>query len=293
LEKIFQIPYALAPMGQDGFKRLVGGLIETRSEWTEKEREKARTREAETRARAEAEARKRQEEQAATEGNNQSAKPGEESKQPEQQGEQAAKPEGTATDSKPQEGNGELSKSAAPALYFEDHEQQFIEQLHAFIDRPRLAKRFINIYRLLRVRADDEDESARFAGTSSSTEYRAASILLAIHVGHPAIAAKLIQAVERAPKDGTWPKLLADLEAGRFDGVVLDARERSEIAAIAAKLSDLGERMPGPLDSFQRWGPRVGCYSFDWHRPIAAGRAAFELREPAKPRDPTNSTHAS
>jgi len=40
LEKIFQIPYALAPMDKDYFKNLMGGIVETRTEWREKEREK-------------------------------------------------------------------------------------------------------------------------------------------------------------------------------------------------------------------------------------------------------------
>jgi len=55
----------------------------------------------------------------------------------------------------------EHSIDASPALYFEDHEETFIQLLHAFIDRPRLAKRFINIYRLLRVRAPTTRARAR------------------------------------------------------------------------------------------------------------------------------------
>ena len=42
LEKIFQIPYALSRIDEEGFKRLIGGLIETRSEYTYKERQRAR-----------------------------------------------------------------------------------------------------------------------------------------------------------------------------------------------------------------------------------------------------------
>jgi len=165
----------------------------------------------------------------------------------------------------------EHSIDASPALYFEDHEETFIQLLHAFIDRPRLAKRFINIYRLLRVRADDEGESALFAGSSSSREYRAASILLAIHVGHPTIAARVIDALDRAPDDGSWPDLLEALAGGRVAGVVCSEREKREIDAVASTLRRIGDRMPAELEAYRRWAPRVACYSFDWHRAEPGG----------------------
>ena len=55
--------------------------------------------------------------------------------------------------------------AAMLALYFEDHEEKFIQLLYAFIDRPRLVKRFINIYRSYRGSAPTtRAQSARFAG---------------------------------------------------------------------------------------------------------------------------------
>lgn len=260
LEKIFQIPYALSRIDEKGFKNLIGGLIETRTEWTEKEKKRAleeaakAAKEAEEKARAEAEAKKRgetkEDEAAREQGSTEGGADGE--GQDEERADEPEDEKKHGSDAKSEGGeDSAASKSAAPALYFEDHEQQFIEALYAFIDRPRLAKRFINIYRLLRVRADDDGESATFAASSSSHEYRAALILLAIHVGHPTVAAKVVRAIERAAKDCNWPKLLEQLEMGTCDGVVYEARERSEFGGIAATLATIGERVPTELEAYR------------------------------------------
>jgi KAP family P-loop domain/TIR domain len=261
LEKIFQIPYALAPMDQTAFKNLVGGMIETRTEWKEKEREKLRQKELEE---ANAAAKLKLQEQ----GNAGDADAG--SKEAERGTEARSQADTSESDT------AQVKQDTAPAdgsatsseavLFFEDHEEEFIACLYAFIDRPRLAKRFINIYRLLRVRADDEGESSIFAARASASDFRAALVLLAIHVGHPTVAAKVTQAIETAKKSLQWPALMAQLAAGKCDSVTCTTSEREEIAAIVNKLEAIGAPVPTELDSYCRWAPRVGCFSFDWHR---------------------------
>ena len=154
LEKIFQIPYALAPIDQT----------------------------------------------ASAAGNGESPAPGDGAGQAGQlmveADEQTDPDAGRKTD--------EPARGMEAALFFEDHEESFIQLLYAFIDRPRLAKRFVNIYRLLRVRADDENESATFAAERDSSAYRAALTLLAIQVGHARIAAKLGAAIERRTPPNCW-----------------------------------------------------------------------------------------
>ena len=69
-------------------------------------------------------------------------------------------------------------------------------------------------------------------------------ILLAIHVGHPTVAAKVVDAIDRVAKDRTWPALLDDLVEGRVEGVMCTEREKSEIAAVASKLARVSKRVP-------------------------------------------------
>jgi hypothetical protein len=257
LEKIFQIPYALAPIDETGFKKLIGGLIETRTEWREKERQRSLD---DAARRAASERNTVDAGQTAAAGDGGGSVPTEDRLGDEKSAD-TSNVDDTATREEP-----EPSKSVEPALFFEDHEETFIQLLHGFIDRPRLAKRFVNIYRLLRVRADDEQESATFAASASARDYRAALVLLAVHVGHPKVASKLIQALETAAEDGTWARLLDDLEKGRCEAVPCSEPERNEIGRISAKLARLGGQIPDELDAYRRWAPRVACYSFDWHR---------------------------
>jgi hypothetical protein len=266
LEKIFQIPYALSRLDDTSFKSLIGGLIETRTDQAAKARQRARDEAVRAAAAAQVTAGGEGEPRAAVvsavaaarnAGGRPAAGDGEH--------EHATDGHGAAAEPS-QTGKQGRSSVATPALYFEDHEEQFIQLLYAFIDRPRLAKRFINIYRLLRVRADDEGENVRFAGSSTSPEYRAAAILLAIQVGHPGVAARVIHALSRAKAADTWAVVLESLRQGRIDGVVCTDREKMEISDIASKLTQIGAHVPSEVTAYQRWASRVACYSFDWHR---------------------------
>jgi hypothetical protein len=73
-------------------------------------------------------------------------------------------------------------------------------------------------------------------------------------------------AIERAAASTSWPDVLDNLAQGRVPGLVCSEREKSEIAAVAAKLTPIGQHVPAELDAYRRWAARVACYSFDWHR---------------------------
>lgn len=283
LEKIFQIPYALGRIDETGFKQLVDGLIETRSDQAKKQRAQDAKARAEAAARAAAEATAAANAVAEPAGDDVTAAKGagamtgahsdgvisggghsaaatSDSKET-----AAADAAATAGGGGAGSGSGGTSGEAmAPALYFEDHEETFIKGLYDFIDRPRLAKRFINIYRLLRVRADDEDEHATFAASDTSPEYRAALLLLAIQVGHPAAAAAITTALATPGAGKTWNEVLVMLtDATRPDALAPEVR--NDVGAVARKLARLGEVVPQESDAYVRWAPRVACYSFDWH----------------------------
>jgi hypothetical protein len=257
LEKIFQIPYALSRMDQNGFTSLIGGMIETRSEWNAKE----------TKRRAD-EASVTEREQPATPEARTKKSEGDHSARAKVADEVEATKKGANESAEVQDDRSKVKDTAIVALYFEDHEQRFIATLYNFIDRPRLAKRFINIYRLLRVRADDEGES-EFAASANSEGYRAALTLLAILVGHPNVASKIVEALERSGSNGIWMELLDNLADARPGLVACSAREREEVREVAAKLREANVPAPEAIHIYRIWAQRVMRYSFDWHRPRA------------------------
>jgi septal ring factor EnvC (AmiA/AmiB activator) len=267
LEKIFQIPYALAPIDKTSFRNLIGGMVETRSDYRQKERERARKADEEA-----AKAAQRQREQANVES---VSTEGAEGSKDSVVAREESKPDESLT-GKEESSSKAPARPSEAALFFEDHEEEFIANLYAFIDRPRLAKRFINIYRLLRVRADDEGESRTFAVSADSNDFRAALLLLAIHVGHPNVAARLTQAIEFA-KDSrsAFINMLSELASGANTTIALSEKEREEIGVIIDKVQAIGSKAPADLAPYVRWAPRVGCFSFEWHRvPVRRAAAA-------------------
>ena len=135
---------------------------------------------------------------------------------------------------------------------FEDHEETFIRGLHAFVDRPRLAKRFVNIYRLLRVRAAEEPEDTLFAESPDSEGYRAALVLLAINIGFPRISTRVLQEVEQAAVDEKWNDFVARItsnegpRSAHSDG---ERRERAPLAKALAGLDQCRRRTSSPIDA--------------------------------------------
>lgn len=189
------------------------------------------------------------------------------------------------------------------AIELESWEKEFIKALYPFIRTPRLAKRFLNIYRLLRVRAATSDPTApetrpkpfstfieRDAG-----EYRAVLLLLAISVGRPEFAPGLLQALDATAEiaTGSFPSWLdGAIESCRsFQGAdqtpeaaalghLFPGRSRESASEIAQTLGQLrGDfdevskslaklKAPAPADSLKTycdWAARVGRFSFHWH----------------------------
>jgi hypothetical protein len=268
LEKIFQIPFALGGMDSKGFQKFVGDMVETRSEWKqrmERDEEEKRERDAQhdkeaaaKAARAEAEERTHPASQRVATANAPEAPDTGSSSTADR--ELHGAPETNAdTESVPVEG----PTPKEPPQYLEDHEGTFLDALHPFIDRPRLAKRFVNIYKLLRVTAHDEGNGTRFSGTVESDEYRAALILLAIHIGHQRLSMRLVPALLAARSQATWSSVLEDLGDPMRDGAKLSIDERQELALVRAKLGRLEVTVPDGLAAYRHWASRVIQYSFE------------------------------
>lgn len=77
-------------------------------------------------------------------------------------------------------------------------ELQFIVRLREVLETPRAVKRFVNLYRLVRAPVVDE-KLDRFIGPDGRGEFQAVLVLLAVLVAAPASCRRLIQAL---PSDG-------------------------------------------------------------------------------------------
>jgi hypothetical protein len=162
--------------------------------------------------------------------------------------------------------------------FLEDWEELFLQQLHPFVNTPRSAKRLLNIYLLLRIRATTlEGGFSVFIDRSNGT-YRAALILLAINIGHPEFSGSLLKAIINNDETN-WDQFFESL-ALDYKKVIdnqSDARLEIEfnslnqvrmqldevITSLAELKSDL--TIPSDMHDFKLWAPEVGRYAFHWN----------------------------
>jgi hypothetical protein len=207
LEKIFQIPYTLRPIGKTGFENLVEKYA-SQPVWA---------------LSSQASGGKRKEEPVPTPTDAlklppTSTGPGSEvppatEKIPEvPSGTSPVAPEPQAqTASVPASTDVPEVDSAPEHLNISKTERDFMKELHEFIPSPRAGKRFINIYRLLRASVKERERVA-FLGDKQGGPYQAPMTLLAILTGYPDQAAEILrELVEKDPK-GTWRSFCLELE---------------------------------------------------------------------------------
>jgi KAP family P-loop domain len=190
LEKIFQIPFTLRPMEKTGFGKLLDSLTATPAP------EQARP---------------------AVVG-----EPNEEEKQ------QPAVPGAHATTSSEQVGEihtrvavderpaivvEQKIRMDSEALRLEDWERECMKRLNELVPSPRAAKRFVNVYRLLRASIGD-DRWDRFIGDASGGLYRPVLLLLAILTGYPAEATEILRAILDGRATTTFWALIDELGKG-------------------------------------------------------------------------------
>jgi hypothetical protein len=248
LEKIFQIPYTLPDMTQQGFASLIGALVKTRSD----------LREAAPKLESPSD-RKPTEPEAKNVDSGEHASVGSDAPKPK---------------SPPAAAHAEGGAPASDVLFIEDFEERFLVKLYAFMDRPRLTKRFLNLYRLIRLlAAEDPRDFEVFAGSPSAHGYRAAGLLLAINVGHPRLGQRLLQAVIDTPAakrdvgpDGsaepielTWTEFLEQPPAG-----AIRQSDLAELGLVRSRLRGIDK--PKTLGLYKPWAEAVICYSFQWEQ---------------------------
>lgn len=138
------------------------------------------------------------------------------------------------------------------SLEIEPRELECMDELAPLLGRsPRALKRYVNTYRLIKVRT--VDPVALFRDDPPVAPYRALLYLLALCTGAPHVAARFLDAAI-----ASRPERIADLLAGQGE----------ERARIEAWLADPTSR---PLSSLlaadlRPWASEVVRFTFHWHR---------------------------
>jgi hypothetical protein len=146
------------------------------------------------------------------------------------------------------------------ALKLSESEVAFLAQLLGLVRTPRAAKRLVNIYRILRASIHGE-ELDRLIGTKGyEPEYPAVLLLLAIVIGFPEQASRIIEGLLDRPVS-TW---LEFLEAFRpQDGSGPSTPGRVVWLKFFGCLDNLTIRnLPISISPYAKWAPRVARYSF-------------------------------
>ena len=249
LEKIFQIPFTLRPMNPHGFGKMVDDLAGQKDGSEAGSNGKGEARPAGTKT----------EDAVLAAG---TTPPAEAS--PVSQTSPASQPSGgsvtpvttvagpAATQTQPQTSTAGAVKPAGEKrmidpnpqyLKIEKWERDFMKRLFEMIPSPRAAKRFINIYRLLRASVPDE-ERQYFIGNEKGGKHRAALLLLAILTGYPAQATEILRALLEEEHSEPWWTLIE-----RF-------RERAEPRAASGGDNNQNGQGQGEADDaeIKRWG---------------------------------------
>lgn len=148
-------------------------------------------------------------------------------------------------------------------LQLGDAERDFLPRLGPLLPTPRAAKRLVNLYRLLRIGIPDHELTA-FLGTGDGGPYQAAALLLATLTGYPDTGRAVLTGLRSAaPSTTNTPSstaavgdIVEHLRAGHPDpraGVLADL-----IEAIGKDVA-----VHRDLSNYQRWGHTIARFSFE------------------------------
>lgn len=162
LEKIFQIPFCLRPMSQNGFSDLMSNLLKGKIETSHPALETPK-------------------EQSKKEEQSQENQTAHSSAENTTQHTESVPPTPPKTENTPPP----VEEVSDESLIIKKWEADFAGKLHLFITTPRAAKRFTNIYRILKA-AVPKQQLPTFEGSAELPgEYQIVMILLAILTGQP------------------------------------------------------------------------------------------------------------
>ena len=285
LEKIFQIPFTLRPMESKGFEDLIDALaapqLTPAPEIIVTKPENEVPPEAPT---AEIE------------------KPNTVVDQPENQDASQINPPDSPADPQPSVPKtlevAQTVEIKPEHLRIESWERQVMKKLFPLIPSPRAAKRFVNIYRLLRVLTPKENRAA-FIGDEEYGQHRAVLTLLAILIGYPKEATETLRGLlelkeelrrerlqnHRERREVEWWEFLQkfDPDASDHNGTGPDAD--SPQAESVERWRELITKLKGTgvihqhqsCDDFIEWAEEVARYSFQSGRVLLERQSSSEV----------------
>jgi KAP family P-loop domain len=323
LEKIFQIPFALRPMDKDGFAAMIHALVPPSKEPSTNGTGSKISPEVPVPPIGTGVARY-PEGAAAPVSSEESVTPPTGQTPGTDQGPEAevgdqpsdgpthAKPTDTAAEQPDETKPRPVNMSPGP-LDIGDQERAYMAWLHELIGTPRAAKRFVNVYRLLKASAKPDD-LPKFA---DPTYHQPILILLAILTGYPAEATDILRAIlDERPKK-PWLEFIRDV-CERSQQEIREAVRRAESKASADKANGAGDQVeaggngeqpeltkPDPRE--ERWTQlvekleRIGKRSVEldsalfWRWVLPVARYGFEssrilANQPPDESDPAGST---
>jgi hypothetical protein len=281
LEKIFQIPFSLPSMGETGFRKLVHNMLASSEELLEGKAQTQLPPEIST---------------SAPEPDSRPQPPPVVTTPPQSviQGAEAAKqPDRLEALQREQE----QVRRRIEAMKLRDYEEQFIQALYPFIETPRLAKRCLNIYRLLRVRAATLTNNFQPFIDRNEGDYRAVLLLLGIFIGRAQVASEILASLTESDgpafvawleqqsklseqkrlqlerqRSGQSPQLPSPPTSEELHLLLLKSATdeiRTSIARLAKTLAELkGPSYDDKLNTYAKWVPVVSRYSFCSQTPL-------------------------
>jgi hypothetical protein len=181
------------------------------------------------------------------------------------------------------------TSGAALQLDLSPWERRFLAALYPLIPTPRAAKRLLNVYRLMRGGLD-ERELRHVAGDEHAGQYRAVLLLLGMLTGYPAEATVVLRDLVENEPDAMWWDYLGRLSVRRLEVLrgqsshdPFDASEDADQERwdeMLRKLQSIRGLVPADFacEAFVKWAPEVGRYSFHSGRLLArTTRAAEEM----------------
>jgi WD40 repeat protein len=149
-----------------------------------------------------------------------------------------------------------------PGLQVSPVEVEFMAQLGGLLPTPRVAKRLVNLYRLVRIGIPSA-ELAGFVGDESGGPYQAVQVLLAVLVGYPEFAREVFRRILEGAGGGAGEAACRDLTAVAEEVHGTGGGAHS-FGIIHPFLLKIREEAPLSVDMAEcrRWCPQLARFSF-------------------------------
>jgi hypothetical protein len=148
-----------------------------------------------------------------------------------------------------------------------------MKKVYSLIPSPRAAKRFVNVYRLLRVQVPTARRD-RFIGDAGGGEHRAAILLLGILVGYPNQATELMEQLLARKNGDSWWEFIDSFSSRDDDewhqllDKLRDIRRPKVVPSAAPEAPIIPDG--SSCQNFRTWTPHVARYAFQSARLLIA-----------------------